>query len=242
LALLRLDAGAAALAAVGEAWREVLRAAWRALRAADERTRTQTLALWQAEALSAKPEGLLHLHPSWSEEALAGERSEVVAAVQAAPAASGTIPPETTRELARLAFAWLAPLCESAAGPLAERLCRLEPAALVTELTRRGARVVGRSLAGAAPVLRARAMAAAGEPWAQEIAAAFAEKVSRDECAAAGVFANAVATADERTPRERLLAVGLAALEAELVAEAPGSVLRVAGRLPAPLGRVLVGW
>ena len=45
-----------------------------------------------------------------------------------------------------------------------------------------------------------------------------------------------------RTPCERLLHIGLAVLKSDLAAEHPGSVYRVAGRLPAALGRPMIGW
>ncbi|MBN2575820.1 MAG: hypothetical protein JXP73_14735 [Deltaproteobacteria bacterium] len=242
LALFLLGAEESALPAIDEDRRVALRLAWQALCAADEPTRARTLAAWRAEAASALPEGLLRLHPSWIEDALADERAEVVAMIRATGAAGSGIPEETSREIARLAFGHLGPLCESEAGPLAERLCALGFDDLISDIARRGARVVGRSLAGTAPALRARAMAAAGEPWAQEIAAASAKRLSPEERAAAAELAAQAGASEERTPRDRLLAVGLAALKAELAAEAPGSCLRVAGRLPAPLGRVLAGW
>ena len=78
LALLLLGAEESVLEVVDEDRRERVRRAWRALRTSDETTRARMLAAWRAEARSAQPEGLLGLHPSWIEEALAGERSEVV--------------------------------------------------------------------------------------------------------------------------------------------------------------------
>jgi hypothetical protein len=242
LAVELLGADEAALQALDEQRRESCARAWRTLCALDEPARARTIAAWRAEAASALPAGLSRLHPSWIEEALAGERTEVVAAIRPAPTAARAIREETARELARLAFGRLAPLCESTAGSLGQSLCDLEFEELLSEVTRRGARVVGRSLAGAAPSLRARAMASAGEPWAQDIAAASLATVSSAERAAATVDASAPAASEGRTARERMLAIGLASLKAELKAEGAGSPFRVAGRLPAPLGRSLVGW
>ena len=237
LAVELLGADEAALQALDEQRRESCARAWRTLCALDEPARARTIAAWRAEAASALPAGLSRLHPSWIEEALAGERTEVVAAIRPAPTAARAIREETARELARLAFGRLAPLCESTAGSLGQSLCDLEFEELLSEVTRRGARVVGRSLAGAAP-----SMASAGEPWAQDIAAASLATVSSAERAAATVDASAPAASEGRTARERMLAIGLASLKAELKAEGAGSPFRVAGRLPAPLGRSLVGW
>jgi hypothetical protein len=144
--------------------------------------------------------------------------------------------------LARLAFARLAALCAGEAGPLARELCALGTDELLSEITSRGARVVGRSLAGAPPALRARAMAAAGEPWARAIAAGTLEAVAKEAQREAATLARAAGGTETGAARERLLAIGLAQLKIELEHEHPGSRLRVAGRLPAPLGRSLAGW
>jgi hypothetical protein len=85
-------------------------------------------------------------------------------------------------------------------------------------------------------------MASAGEPWAQLIGAASLVAVSVEERSVAAALANQRIPDSARTPGERLLHVGLAALKSELVAEGTGSLLRVAGRLPEPLGRPMIGW
>jgi hypothetical protein len=242
LALEALGADESALEALDDTRREACIRTWQALRAQDEAARARTMTAWRAEAVTALPAGLSRLHGSWIEEALAGERAEVVAAIRGKGATDEMLADETGRALARLAFAWLLPLCESSAGPLAERLCELPFEALLLDVTRRGARVVGRSLAGASPALRARAMASAGEPWAQEIAAGSMETVSPEARAAALAMAGAAGVAEARTPRDRMLAIGLGSLKTELTLEDPGSTSRVAGRLPAPLGRALIGW
>lgn len=208
--------------------------AGRALARLEVVDRQRTLGLWQAEAASVIPRALTRLHPSWCEEALAGERRDLVAAI----AAGG----EAARVLARIAFGPLFPLCESRPGPVGEALCGLSFDALLTALTRRGARLVGRSLASASARLRARAMAAAGEPWAGELAAGAAEPSTADEQAEVAALVAAAETGPCPTARERLLQVGLTAAKRELEAEGRASVLSVAGRLPASLGRGLVGW
>jgi hypothetical protein len=86
-------------------------------------------------------------------------------------------------------------------------------------------------------------MALAGEPWAQVIADAFREKLSDDEREAARNHAATNVRASAYTSADRLLHIGLAALKACLSEEHAGSVFRVAGRLPAVLGRQLLdGW
>jgi hypothetical protein len=93
-----------------------------------------------------------------------------------------------------------------------------------------------------APALRARAMVAAGEPWAQVIGQASAESLPDSDRKSAMAHAKTRIPDSARTPRERLLHVGLAVLKSELVAEHEGSLYRVAGRLPAALGRAMIGW
>jgi hypothetical protein len=263
LAFLLLSADDSVVDALDHGRREIRGGVWRDLHALDEQSRARTVAAWRAEAASALPDGLARLHPSWIEAALAGERSDVLTLIRAGVSgplralveklvrehpdglraidADGEVPQEIGRDIARLAFGWLAPLCEGKGGPLAQKLCNLELEELLAEVTRLGARAVGRSLAGAAPALRARAMAAAGEPWAQLIGAASSAAVSPEERAAAAAFANTRIPASASTPSERLLHIGLAVLKSDLAAETDGSLYRVAGRLPAPLGRVVLG-
>jgi hypothetical protein len=242
LALVRLGAEESVLQALDAARREEVAAVWRGVRALDEEAQARTGETWRAEAASGLPHGLSGMHPSWIEEALAGERPEVIAALGKGSGASAALPTELAGALARLAFGKLAPLCESRGGVLAERLVGLELEGLLSEITRRGARTVGRSLAGAAPSLRARAMVAVGEPWAAEIAAGSSEEVTPEQRASALALANTAGAFGTRSAVERLSLIGLACLRADLQAESPGSCLRVAGRLPAPLGRVLAGW
>ena len=238
--------------------------AWRELQEAGEPRREEILAERRAAAASTLPQGLDRLHPSWIVAALEGEPSHIVRLVLTAlpksvrapvldmlgngdaGARNGdeirACPTEIKREVVHAAFGSLAPLCESACGPLAEILCGLPFDELLTEATRRGAYAVGQSLAGAPPALRARAMAAAGEPWAQVIGAASAESTTPACRKAAMAHANTTIPDSARAPSERLLYIGLAALKSELVDEHSGSACRVAGRLPAALGRPLIGW
>jgi hypothetical protein len=145
------------------------------------------------------------------------------------------------REVGRMAFGWLAPLLESTCGPLAEELCTLPGDGLLDEVRRQGARALGHILAGEAPALRARVMAALGEPWASVILASSMDAQSPLDHALPATLASTFMPSWARSPRERLLSMGLAVLRPKLVAEDPGSPFRVAGRLPISLGLAMTG-
>jgi hypothetical protein len=194
------------------------------------------------------------LHPSWIAHALADEPEHIAAIVSTAvpellrscldrsgSASPAKAPLPVQREVVRLAFAELVPLCASDGGPLASSLGRLSFDDLLAEVTRLGAHTVGQSLAGSAPAIRARAMASVGEPWAQQILAAALEPASKSVKVAAVTLAEAMRGEAPRTPIERLRQVGILGLRAELQAELPTSIAMVAGRLPANLGRMLLG-
>jgi hypothetical protein len=264
LSLFAMGGEESVLERLDEKRRAVCARAWQELRGASEMARVRVLAEWRAEAASTLPQGLERLHPSWIEAALTGEPAHLVCLVLpdlpetsrstvlgmlgiAGPDAQASkriegCPAAIRREVERVAFGWLAPLCEGACGPLAESLCGLAFDELLSEVTRRGARTVGQSLAGSAPALRARAMAAAGEPWAKAIGNASTESVSDADRKIAVAHANTRIPDSARTPSERLLHIGLAVLKSELAAEPTGSIYRVAGRLPATLGRFMIGW
>jgi len=240
------------------------RAMWQDLLSEKGGPRAGILAQWRAEAASTLPQGLDRLHPSWIVAALEGEPVYIIQCVLpnlpeclrawvlgmpvmgcAGTCASEEIeicPVAIRREIERMAFGWLAPLCACDCGPLAESLRSLAFDELLSEVTRRGARTVGQSLSGSAPALRARAMAAAGDPWAQILGDASSESTSDADRKIAMAHASTRLPDSARTPSERLLHIGLAALKSELAAENPGSVHGVAGRLPVALGRTLVGW
>lgn len=264
LSMVAMGADGAALDSLDENRRAVCLEVWQKLHGVSEVEREQLLAGWRADAVSALPQGLERLHPSWIVAALAGEPAHILrlvlselpeplrTTVLGSPAIAnvGLLPTGKTekcpvamkREVVRLAFGWLSPLCEGEGGPVAERLCVLAFDDLLTEVTGRGARAVGQSLAGADLALRARAMAAAGEPWAHVIGVASAEGLSTVERKIAMAHANTRIPDSARMPSDRLLHVGLAVLKSELAAEHEGSVYRLAGRLPASLGRPLIGW
>lgn len=264
LSLLAMGAAESALERLDENRRSVCVEAWQEHIVASEVERGRILGELRAEAVSTLPRGLDRLHPSWIGAALEVEPASILqialadlpqslrATVLGLPgiALAGSratlklhlCSAAVKREVVRVALGWLAPLCESDCGPLAEGLCALAFDDLVTEATRRGAYTVGQSLAGATPALRARAMAAAGETWAQVIGKASAKSTSDADRKIAMVHANTRIPESARTPSERLLHIGLAVLISELATEHPGSLYRVAGRLPASLGRPMVGW
>jgi hypothetical protein len=277
-----LDAGEAAWVALEDEDREQCSRAWRALGKLEASSRHRTLATWRMQASSGLPPGIERLHPSWIEAALAGEApdllahfrkslpeglrgavetlmrraegsAEVSAEVLAMEATmEATVPSALAPELDRVAFGDLAPFCGGACGPLANRLCALDFEALHDEVIHTGARTLGRSLAGADAATRARAMALAGEPWAQVMAEAFVNKpsdklsdqlsdqLSDDDREVARDLVATKVRPSACTAAERLLDIGLAALKTRLSAEHAGSVFRVAGRLPAALGRQLL--
>ena len=251
-----MGAEKSALERLDEKRRVLCARAWQELLGAHEGERARALAGWRAGAANTLPWGLERLHPSWIVAALEGEPTHIRRLVLSSLPESlrtlvlgmpgmgsgGTMASATKREVDRVAFGWLAPLCEGECGPLAESLCSLSFDELLAELTHRGARTVGQSLAGAAPGLRARAMAAAGEPWAQIIGAASAESARDADRKIAMTHAHARIPDSARTPSERLLCIGLSVVKSELAAEHPGSIYRLAGRLPAALGQPLLGW
>jgi hypothetical protein len=239
---------------------DACRAAWRTLGAEDESARNKILDAWRAQATSGLPRCIDHLHPSWIEAALAGEPPyllrtfrgilppalrptvEKLLGTAGGAGAEAILDRDLARAIEHIAFGHLAPLCESPCGPLATSLCELDFQALQTQVTRTGALTLGYSLAGASSVVRARAMALAGEPWAGVMAAAFAEAPPEDKRRAALAHAAANVHASARTPSERLFHIGLAAIRADLAAEGVGSIFRVAGRLSVEQGRELLGW
>ena len=264
LSLYAMGGSASALDRLDDHRRSVCSQAWLALGAASPSGREKVLSEWRAELARPWPEGLERLHPSWIVAALEGEPAYMVQTVwralpdpvrvmvQTMPALANIVlqsagqasswAAANTPEVLRLAFGWLAPLCESTCGPNAEGLSALALDDLLSEVTRRGARAVGQSLSGAAQGLRARAMAAAGEPWAQVIGEVSALGLSDPDRKIALGHANTRLPDSARTPGERLLYIGLSVLKSDLVAEHQGSIYRVAGRLPVAMGKTWLGW
>jgi hypothetical protein len=274
-----LVAGLALLAAGGEAARRVVGAgdqgaralgAWKALQAMGREQRAAALAELVRDVRTPLPARIEELHPSWLELVLTGEPPGLARAVVAglpvgfklaveawirreAPAAHPStvwaLEPAALADVQRLLLGPLQVLTVDASGPLGTGLAAREAAELLAEVARRGARTLGTSLAGAPLPVRARTMAQAGAPWAEEIAAAASAAADdtdqRDRArdlvvAAAAMQPPPAPGTPEITPEERLRAVGVLVLARELAAEGPASVARVAGRLPFDLGRALL--
>jgi hypothetical protein len=253
LAAAALGANETAWSGLAEADREACLAAWRWLGDLGSAVQKSVLARWRAQVTAGIPDGIERLHPSWLDFVLAGEPPDVVAQVREmlprAEANTGClIPPGVAARasvplaVVKMALEPLQRLYGEPCGPLAAELVALPFDELAQEVIRTGAHTLAWSLAGSEASVQARAMAMAGEPWAAIMANALREPVSPDarKAALAHVAANVESSA--RSPAERLAYVGLAALRARLVAEHPSSPYRVAGRLPAALGRRLVEW
>lgn len=225
------------------------------------------------------PPGLQHVHPSWLRRVLHREPPPVAAALARALADSGlhglegpwlaaSPAPLAAGFEAQLAWALFGPLAdpEPAASPSqpshtapgewasgASRAVlwqRLPGNVLWRVLCERGAAEVGRSLHRSEAVMRARAMAMVGAPWAQVIARFASEPVeeparerARVSVAKASSLAAkqefAVEDAGRPEPEIRLAFVGLCAAAHEIGATGPAAVRTIALRLPAALGGCL---
>ena len=224
------------------------------------------------------PDGLANLHPSWLRYVLGRERPEVAAALAVRLEAAGVgcgegawrtarpapLLPSVASDLLWLLFGRLSDpnpaqqafpadrsLDDAMGSTRAVLWHRLPGTVLWRALCERGAAEVGRSLHRAEPVMRARAMATVGAPWAQVIARFAAENVeppARDRARLAVARAGAMAGRDD-VPLEdagrpgaevRLAFVGLSAARPELSAAGPAALRTIALRLPAVVGRFLL--
>jgi hypothetical protein len=206
------------------------------------------------------PDALEDLDPSWVEAIvdMGDEPPELIRAALAPilplrvageaalrqrgnePGAPWSPDPIALGELQRMVLAPLIELTVQPAGPRGADLAARPTADLLDELAREGARTLGRSLAGAPLGLRAEAMARAGTPWSAAIASAAAAPLTEEERdQARAVVARAAAATGDTSAGRRLRAVGALTLAPVLAAEGPGSLARVAGRLPITLGRLL---
>jgi hypothetical protein len=222
------------LECLGEAYRETCVQAWRALGSLDADVRGATLARWREHSLGSVPTGGERLHPSWMEELASLARRD-----------TAPLSPSAKRDLERSAFASLAVMFEDSEAEREDpawQLGGLDLEEVLARLATEGARTLGRSLSSASPAVRAKIMASMGEPWAGYIAASSAGKVSEAERATARVCASSKLPASVTAPAHRLLYIGLATLRHEMSGRNPALLGRVAGRLPAPLGRWLLGW
>jgi hypothetical protein len=222
---------------------EGAKADWRRLQELPREQRVTALAVLLRDLLTPLPPGIETLHPSWVAEALASEPPELAAALAPGGEEGGggmSLEPEVRRQLRRVVFAPLEPLAAEPAGPLGAQLAALAEPELLFEVTRRGARTLGASLAGAPLESRARAMASIGAPWASELAAEAARHLDPTARNAARALVTRAATVPAPTPLDRLHTLGLLTLAPALAAEGLDSLRRVAGRLPAALGRALL--
>ena len=226
----------------------------------------------------AVPAGLQHIHPSWVRHALSRERLPVAAHLVQLLREAGVgniagpwddCPPTALRphvqtELIRWLFQPLAdpePVPTSIldharaatdSGPGLARVVlwqRLPAVVLWRALCERGAAEVGRSLFRAEPVMRARAMATVGAPWAQVIARFAVGPVDISErdrarlamARASVMAANAEVARDADLPETelRLAFVGLCAANNEIATAGHTAVRTIALRLPRVVGRWL---
>lgn len=231
-----------------------------------------------ASVRPAVPPGLSAIHPSWIRYVLAREALPLAAALQeglrqgGVPGGEGPwshvtpapVPSALLGDLLWLLFGRLSDPDPTATPFPADRSFeegsmgarsvlwhRLPGSVLWRALCERGACEVGRSLRGAEPVMRARAMATVGVPWAQVIARTASEPFdapARDRSRLAVARASAMAGRDDvplgdagRPGAEvRLAFVGLSAARTELGAAGPEALRTIALRLPAVVGRFLL--
>lgn len=222
------------------------------------------------------PPGLQALHPSWLRYVLGREPTAVAAALEirlAAAGVQGAEGPWSQMPPARLGATLLSDLLwllfgrlsdpdpgqtqfpadrtfeEGSLGTRSVLWHRLPGSVLWRALCERGAAEVGRSLHGAERVMRARAMATVGAPWAEVVerfAALPLDAPARDRSRLAVARASAMAgrdgLADSGRPdaEVRLAFVGLSAARAELSAAGPSALRTIALRLPAVVGRFLL--
>jgi hypothetical protein len=156
------------------------------------------------------------------------------------------VTPDDLTELRRALFASFAAMpdlstAERPDAPAWQRLTALPSASLVEELARRGADVLGISLAGAPPAVLARAAAGAGPRVAAQVLAAARRTPGAPERDRARTLVSAAATLS-RAPAslEPATAIGLLALADQLASESSESIRGLAQRLPPALGQRLL--
>jgi hypothetical protein len=156
-----------------------------------------------------------------------------------APAATAPRP-GAVAELQRVLFGALAPMIpDESWGPLARALAELPPAALLEDVDRRGAEVLGCSLHGAPAAVVARAAAAVGPPLGSVVVARANAPATTEDRAAARLLAAAVAP-DALKALGAPRAIGLRALARELRDEGGAAPAVVAQRLVPALGDALL--
>jgi hypothetical protein len=270
LGLALAGAPPAAGARLGDGRGEACRRALEGLASAPAEARAQAVAELAAEVRDPFPPGIDRVHPGWIRRLLEGEATAVVRAVAAGapPAvarvadeilagrddgdghAGAPLRPPAVEELRRFLLGDLGVVPEpgDGAGPAAQSLLALAPAALLDAVDRRGAALLGLSLHGAPPALVARAAAGVGEPLGSELVAATRGPVAPEERQAARVLAARVGPNQSALGAVR--AIGLRAVAREIAAEGGGpeasfdaifdAILAVAQRLPPAVGDALL--
>jgi hypothetical protein len=209
------------------------------------------------------PPGIERVHPGWIRRALEGERSAIVRAVGASmPAAIAEVaseilaargedaafappaaPAGVMAALGRALFGMLAPMPPEAVGlaPEVRALCALAPPALLEMIDRRGASVLGSSLAGAPPRVIAEAAAGVGDPLGAFVLEAARADVPADARASARALVAAAGRDGVRAVGVARV-VGLRALARDLdrCGAGAGGSAAVAQRLPPALGEALL--
>lgn len=236
-------------------------AALEALAQADRTVRAAAIAELIALARAPVPAGIEAVHPDWLRERLEAEPDAIVHAVtaglpdevraiaaqviaarggdKARPEAGIARDTAAADGLRRAVFGGIVPLTGPGApvSAIARELGALSFAALVADVERRGAEVLGTSLRGAPAAVVARAAAALEPPLARAVI----DAASRDGTATARDDARrSVTSIGKHASAEALRELGARALGAALAGEGPTAVTAVAQRLPVRLGRVLL--
>jgi hypothetical protein len=240
------------------------RAALAALGAMDRAERAHAIAALLRQARAPVPDGIENVHPGWLRAALEGEVTPILRAMVAGlPPEVGAVAREIIAargdgdaaeeapaiaeaplaELRRAVFAMLVPMprrtdAEHGDAPPWLRLAVLPFPALLAEIERRGATMLGTSLAGAPPAVAARAAASAGGALGAVVLEAARRSPAGEERQRARALVAAAARVAETNVGSTTI-VGLLALASELAAT-PGATQVIARRMPPRLGRILL--
>jgi hypothetical protein len=237
-----------------------------ALGALDRAERARAVARLLRRARAPVPDGIESVHPGWLRAALEGEATPILRAItdglppevttvareiiaargdDEAAGVAPAIADGPLAELRRAAFVSLAPMPRSADAERADApawlcLAVLPLAALLTEIERRGAAMLGTSLAGAPPAVVARAAAAGGSALASVVLEAARRAPLAEERERARALVAAAARVSERDLGSTTV-LGLLALAGELASmpDSASAAQVIAQRLPPSLGRIL---
>lgn len=205
---------------------------------------------WLRERLEAEPDAIVRAVTAGLPDVVRAIAAEVIAArgggnaaaqVGAARDAAADAGADTgmVDGLRRAVFGGIVPLAGPGApvSAIARELGALSFAALVADVERRGAEVLGTSLRGAPSAVVARAAAALDPSLARTVI----DAAGRDGTAAARDDARRrVTSVGKHASGEAVRELGARAVAAALAGEGPAAVAAVAQRLPVKLGRVLL--